>query len=128
MLSLIESIENNRIDTEVYIVHYSYCGNDKLIYHIKVKASDMPFDRDKLAFICAHPSFFRRLVFGLMEHEKKSFRDRNGIPGSYMYPGTYESKEYDLLPDYKLKLFATPEKSMQWVKENARKAGVKIAD
>jgi len=129
LLSLINAIEQNRISTELWIVQYCTNGsNNSLLYHIKVKASDEPFDMDRLAFMCAHPAFFRRIIFSAMEHESKSGRRAIGISrdDGYGTPKTHQSKEYDLLPDYKMSMFKTPDKSNQWIVENAKKVGIEI--
>ena len=56
------------------------------------------------------------------------FRKPHGIyaGGGYGTASTFQSAEYDLLPDYNLSMFSTPERAIQWVKENAKKVGIEI--
>jgi hypothetical protein len=101
------------------------------LYEIKAKASDEPFDIDKLAFICAHPAFFRKLVFCAMEHENSNFRSKHGITSGGGYGrvdnnSDFLESEYNLLPDYNPMLFRTPEGSKKWIKENAKRVGIEI--
>ncbi len=133
MLSLINTIEHNRINTELWIVHYSQVSGSTILYEIKVKASDMPFDMDKLAFICAHPAFFRRIVFATMERESPEFRRSHNIyrGGGYgrVEPITQSVlDDYNLLPDYKPSLFRSKEGSNKWIKRNAEKVGITITN
>jgi len=131
MLALINTIEHNRINTELWIVHYSERSSSTVLYEIKVKASDSPFDMDKLAFICAHPAFFRRIVFATLERESPEFRKAHGIYSDGGY-GTVEQitkniiDDYNLLPDYDPDLFRSKEGSNKWIKNNAEKVGITI--
>jgi hypothetical protein len=128
MLALINAIEQNRISTELWIVQHCTSGSSSLVYEIKVKSSDEPFDMDRLAFMCAHPAFFRRVIFSAKEHENKKDRQALGISrsGGYGQPKTYTSKDYDLLPDYDLGKFRSPDLANQWIIKNAKKVGIEV--
>lgn len=127
MLSLIEMIENQRINTELWGIILSTTKRKRLCYEVCIKKSSEPFDIDKLAFILAHPAMFRRIGFSLMECDTSEVRELHNVPGYYgRYSETLESNEYDLIPEYSPNSFKTKEKARTWIKECAVNAGIEI--
>jgi len=133
MLGLVDLIEKNRINTELWgVFHFQHAGRNNgasLLYEVCIKPSNTPFDIDRLAFICAHPAFFRRIIFCAMEQENKETRmlhDIGDCGRGYSYPSNYSSKDYDLIPDYDPDSFKDTASANKWIKKNAIKAGIQI--
>lgn len=128
MLALIDAIELTGASTEVWINVYFETRSFNVLTELKIKSSEEPFDVDKLAFIIAHPVFFRRIYFGFVENMNERIVGRVVNGGGYGRPETYKSEDYDILPDYNPDLFRTKEGSLNWIKKHCKKIGIKLSE
>lgn len=96
IVALVDSFEHagTRVELDA-IVHLNGCGASEMYHLINVKQAHDPLDIDRLSFIAAHPSFLRRIVFGVMEgmseHERREMNV--GVGGGYGYCRTTPAAE-----------------------------------
>lgn len=129
MLALIDAIELTGASTEVWVNSYISAKDQyRILSEIKIKASEEPFDVDKLAFIIAHPAFYRRIYFSFVENMNNRIVSDIVNGRGYGRPETYKSEDYDILPDYSPELFRNKKSSLQWIKKHCKSVGVKLSE
>ena len=67
VLSLLDYAEEAGHPIELYITIYASSGRHDYVHRILAKKAGEHMDMDRLAFMMAHPSFHRRLIFSLRE-------------------------------------------------------------
>lgn len=72
LLSHIDAMENEGYSVELVIAITCKAGDDFLDCRIVAKKAGEPLDVDRLAFMLAHPAFFRRLGFAMIENHCKN--------------------------------------------------------
>jgi len=129
MLALVDALEFSGHAVELYAFEYS-TGREgyALQSEVLIKRPDEPLDKDKLAFVGAHPSFFRRIFFGVREATENEDLQKYIIADSYGHSRTIpdDAHDYDICPTYDEKAFKTPESAMWWVRDIAKEAGVSL--
>lgn len=131
-LALIDALENSGRRCELIIT----MGNGpsdgtRLEYVIPVKKSGEMVEMDRLAFVFAHPAFFRRLVFAAMEHEAPSVRQAFGIYDGQGYGNVEPSHISDQGADVVVPGMlwtSTTEECVKWVMAELKKQGVEIRE
>ena len=77
--ALVDTLERSNVRCEVSLVFLNNLSGSVLEYTVVLKQAHDPLNLDVLTFGVAHPSCFRRLVFGAYEHESTAVRSAIGI-------------------------------------------------
>jgi hypothetical protein len=93
LAALVEVLQSAGWSVQVEVINHcvemGQIGDQAVTHTLRVKDSDQPMDTADMLFALAHPAFFRRLCFGLMER------------GSVYVPGGYGAVSSDLPSDLK---------------------------
>lgn len=98
----VDAIESAGFRTEIILFATvgSLTGSARSSVAVTVKNADEAFNREKLVFCLAHPSFFRRLIFAIMERIGEEFSDygkKFGVPvGGYGRLGIPTDEKIDI--------------------------------
>lgn len=103
------------IDSLVYVGNHSNPA-DRFSVTVPVKAATEPLNLDRVVFALAHPAYFRRLIFALMELQPAQFRNLYGVRSGGGYGRIVEFPKF---PD--AIVFPTPSASEDWDENYALK-------
>ena len=71
---LADLVEQSGLRSEIIVAAGNCCGKNTAEFTIVVKRPDQPLELDRLAFVLAHPSMFRRFIFRIIEQfPRKTF-------------------------------------------------------
>lgn len=123
--ALIDALENQniRVHLDVVVRADTYSGKDSSV-DIELKKFDEPLDMSRIAFVIAHPAFFRRLWFAFIENNTREVALELEVGGRYGSPADMKSYEiesggYDFYFGKSMLRqtsdFETPEKAAEWV-------------
>jgi hypothetical protein len=99
---------------------------------VKVKDSSEPFDVDAIMYAFAHPSFLRRIVFGVMETETATIRRRHKFGmggGGYGHPidcTQAETVSADLTIGLRQDLSTMDRDPVEWITSQLRTLGLEV--
>lgn len=132
LVALVECLEFSGIRCEVNLYRYVVGWNSSL-YEAKtfcnVKAAEQPLDMDRLAFMLAHPSTNRRLMFAVMEGHAICMNKTDGDYGSPSNPPLDDPMRGDIYIGNTCGNFSEWENSdmvIAWIIECLKTQGVKI--
>jgi len=131
MMALIDALETMNYRTKV-VMHDTAVGGVSMNHQYTLKEYDEPLERDRMAFMCLHPSSLRRLGFRLMEFACTEFRKATNVKrnGGYGMPAhELPARIFDTTPDLIIHginlavvdgkevetAFNTAEQSIKWV-------------
>jgi len=77
--AIVDILESRGVRCDVTLVFRNDRDGGILEYTVTLKRASEPLNLDVLTFGVAHPACFRRLVFGVMEHETDEVRTLMGI-------------------------------------------------
>lgn len=124
--ALIDALETAGRSCELEIAAGSEGGNKEMMTIVPVKHAGEPLELDRLAFLLAHPSSFRRLFFSAWEHEPKDIRHAIGIKPGHGYGSCLnhaDEKATVVVPTLDLRTHPTDESLLEWVKSELKKQG-----
>jgi hypothetical protein len=97
--------------------------------YVPVKAAGEALEMDRMAFLLAHPSSFRRLIFSAWEHEPEHIRKANEYRtgGSYGYPGSTKDELANIvIPEADAREHRSDEAILKWIGEQLRAQGCEM--
>jgi hypothetical protein len=98
VLALVDKLEaaGIRVQLDVMLICSAIGRNDTWHISVAAKGANERLQIDSLAFLLAHPSSFRRVMFSYMETHAEALRFGAGGFGGYGYPSDYKPEGYDL--------------------------------
>jgi hypothetical protein len=83
LVGIIDALESDGYRVELTTVTSAVAhNNDRCLFTVRIKDAQDSVDLDRMAFCLAHPSFFRRIMFGVMEQNlpESIWESNYGVP------------------------------------------------
>lgn len=130
IVALVDAFEHagTRVELDA-VIHLNGCGASEMHHRINVKSAQDSLDIDRLSFIAAHPSFLRRIVFGVMEGMSDHARREMNVGGGYGYCRTSPKTEdvaIMIQTPHEEGIGTTTESAVNWIVRNLTANGVEI--
>lgn len=132
-VALVDALENAGRSCEIVVAAgsgYSYDQETwKTMHVVPVKLAGEPLELDRMAFLLAHPSSFRRLFFSAWEHEDKDVRKALGIMAGGGYGCCMDFKDPTadvVVPTMDLYRQDNDEEILAWIRSELKRQGCEI--
>lgn len=132
--ALVDCLERARFRVELDIGAACHVGSERVDVHCRVKNAGDHLEPDLLAFVCAHASAFRRIMFSVWETLPAAKRAACWITeaGNYGYPcASFTRRDCDIVieaADGRDERWESTESAAQWVRAMLQAQGVALAD
>lgn len=126
--ALVDALESAGRSCEIVLSAASGGGWNVETY-IPVKAAGEPLEMDRMAFLLAHPSSFRRLMFSAWEHEAEDVRRANQfhLDEIYGYPAKTKDESANIvIPEADAREHSSDAAILQWIASELRAQGCEL--
>lgn len=129
-LALIDALETAGRSCELVLAlaGTNYGGDDLHVEIVPLKKAGEALELDRLAFMVAHPSSFRRLGFSAGENEEPDVRQNFGCQNGYYYtPAEWHEPDTNIVvPEASYFRNPSEESLLIWIKGELKKQGCQL--
>lgn len=128
VVALVDALESagRSVEIEMAAKSRSTGGENFYTVTVPIKAAGEPVELDRMAFLLAHPSSFRRLMFACWENETEEVRSEFHYHhnGSYSMPERHKDESADIdVPEMSLERHDGDATALAWIRAELKRQG-----